>query len=83
VPHPTFGSGGRGAHSLAREGVEESQFQRGDIDCGSTFYIYVLCGKDQEKGMGVAMLAMMLTDTEANFKGGKKRNSLAMQQKNP
>jgi hypothetical protein len=40
VPHP-FGSGGR-AHSLAREGLGESQFQRGDIHC-VTLYIYVLC----------------------------------------
>jgi hypothetical protein len=30
VPPPPFGSGG-GAHSLAREGVGESQFQRGGI----------------------------------------------------
>jgi hypothetical protein len=40
-PPPTFGSGG-GAHSLTREGVEESQFQRGDIHCG-TLYMYLLC----------------------------------------
>jgi hypothetical protein len=38
---PPFGSGG-GAHLLAREGVGESQFRRGDIHCG-TLYIYVLC----------------------------------------
>jgi hypothetical protein len=31
-----------GAHSLAREGLGESQFRRGDIHCG-TLYIYVLC----------------------------------------
>jgi hypothetical protein len=31
---PTFGSGGIGAHSLAREGVGESQFRRGDIHSG-------------------------------------------------
>ncbi len=42
VPPPPFGSGG-GAHSLAREGMGESQFRRGDIHCG-TLYIYVLCG---------------------------------------
>ncbi len=40
-PHP--GTGG-GAHSLAREGLGESQFRRGDIHCG-TLYIYVLCGQ--------------------------------------
>ncbi len=34
---------GGGAHSLARKGVGESQFRRGDIHCG-TLYIYVLCG---------------------------------------
>ncbi len=34
---------GGGAHSLAREGVGESQFRRGDIHCG-TLYKYVLCG---------------------------------------
>ncbi len=33
---------GWGAHSLAREGVGESQFQGGDMGCG-TLYIYVLC----------------------------------------
>jgi hypothetical protein len=32
-----------GAHSLAREGVGESQFLRGDIHCG-TLYMYVFCG---------------------------------------
>jgi hypothetical protein len=31
---PPFGPGGR-AHSLAAEGVGESQFQRGDIHCGA------------------------------------------------
>ena len=41
TPHPPLVSGG-GAHSLAREGVGESQFRRGDIHCG-TLYIYVLC----------------------------------------
>jgi hypothetical protein len=34
---------GGGAHSLAREGLGESQFRRGDIHCG-TLYTYVLCG---------------------------------------
>ncbi len=33
---------GIGARSLAREGVEESQFRRGDIHCG-TLYLCVLC----------------------------------------
>ncbi len=28
---------------MAREGLEESQFRRGDIHCG-TLYKYVLCG---------------------------------------
>jgi hypothetical protein len=38
---PPFGSGGRG--TLAGErGVGESQFQRGDMHCG-TLCIYVLC----------------------------------------
>ncbi len=40
---PPPGSGGRGTHLLAREGVGESQFRRGDIHCG-TLYMYVLCG---------------------------------------
>jgi hypothetical protein len=40
APH-TFVPGG-GAHSLARKGVGESQFQRGDIHCG-TLYMYILC----------------------------------------
>ncbi len=34
---------GGGAHSLARVGLRESQFRRGDIHRG-TLYIYVLCG---------------------------------------
>jgi hypothetical protein len=38
-PHPVLGGG---AHSLAREGLGESQFRRGDIHCG-TLYIYALC----------------------------------------
>ncbi len=36
---------GEGAHSLARKGVRESQFRRGDIHYG-TLYIYVLCGEE-------------------------------------
>ncbi len=36
---------GGGAHSLAREGVGVSQFQRGCIHCG-TLYIYVLCAME-------------------------------------
>jgi hypothetical protein len=40
-PPPPFGPGGR-AHSLAGEGLGESQFRRGDIHCGA-LYIYVLC----------------------------------------
>ncbi len=39
-PPPSPGSGGR-AHTLAREGLGESQFRRGDIHYG-TLYIYVL-----------------------------------------
>ncbi len=39
-PPPVLGGG---AHSLAREGLPESQFRRGDIYCG-TLYINVLCG---------------------------------------
>jgi hypothetical protein len=42
VPPSPLVPGGE-AHSLAREGVKESQFRRGDIHCG-TLYIYVLCG---------------------------------------
>jgi hypothetical protein len=41
-PHPVLGGG---AHSLAREGLGESQFRRGDVHCG-TLYIYVLCDYD-------------------------------------
>ncbi len=39
--HP-FGCGG-GAHSLAGQGVGESQFGRGDRHCG-TLGIYLICG---------------------------------------
>jgi hypothetical protein len=35
-PPPRYGGG---AHSLAREGLGESQFRRGDIHCG-ILYIY-------------------------------------------
>ncbi len=44
-PSPVLGGG---AHSLAREGLGESQFRRGDIHCG-TFYIYALCGPTKVK----------------------------------
>ncbi len=45
VPSPTPPSVlGGGAHSLAREGLGESQFRGGDIHF-STLYIYVLCDK--------------------------------------
>jgi hypothetical protein len=40
-PPPLLVPGGE-AHSLAREGVGESQFRRGDKYCG-TLYKYVLC----------------------------------------
>ncbi len=36
-----FGLGGGRAHSLAGEGLEESQFRRGDIHCGALYT--VLC----------------------------------------
>jgi hypothetical protein len=48
-PPPVLGGG---AHSLAREGLGESQFRRGDIHCG-TLYIYVLCGY---QSIGLAFL---------------------------
>ncbi len=38
TPRPVLGGG---THSLAREGLGESQFRRGDTHCG-TLYIYVL-----------------------------------------
>jgi hypothetical protein len=38
-PPPPLVPGGM-AHSLAREGVGESQFRRGDIHCG-TLYVYM------------------------------------------
>ncbi len=41
-PPPVLGGG---IHSLAREGLGESQCRRGDIHCG-TLYIYVLCDLD-------------------------------------
>jgi hypothetical protein len=41
-PPPFWGEGHAPAHSLAREGLGESQFRRGDIHSG-TLYIYVLC----------------------------------------
>ncbi len=38
---------GGGAHSLAREGLGESQFRRGDTHCGTLYvYRYVLCVAD-------------------------------------
>ncbi len=40
-PPPLLVPGG-GAHTLAKEGVREYQFRRGDIHCG-TLYMYVLC----------------------------------------
>ncbi len=40
TPPPPPGSGG-GAHSLAREGVGESQLRLGDIHCGTLWYFSV------------------------------------------
>jgi hypothetical protein len=37
TPHPQFP--GVGAHSLAKEGVGESQFRRGDIHCGTMYFV--------------------------------------------
>jgi hypothetical protein len=42
VPPPTPRVLGGVAHSLAREGVGESQFRRGDKHFGA-LYIYILC----------------------------------------
>jgi hypothetical protein len=64
---PPFGSGG-GAHSLAREGVGESQFQRGDIPCG-TLYMYVLCDAELKSPSLERTLSRALyfrTDIEKN-----------------
>ncbi len=44
VPPPPPLVSGREAHSLAREGMGESQFRRWDIQCG-TLYICTLCHK--------------------------------------
>ncbi len=52
---PTALVPGGGAHSLARKGVVESQFQRGYINCG-TLYIYELCALIPS-GSGVYILA--------------------------
>jgi hypothetical protein len=38
---PPFGPGGR-AHSLAGEGLGESQFRRGDIHCGALYKYFVV-----------------------------------------
>ncbi len=46
VPSPSPRFWGGGTHSLAREGLGESQFRRGGIHCG-TLYIYVLCAQDR------------------------------------
>jgi hypothetical protein len=43
LPPPPLVPGFASFGSLAREGVGESQFRRGDIH-GGTLYIYVLCG---------------------------------------
>ncbi len=50
TPHPQGG-----AHSLAREGVGESQFRRGDIHC-CTLYIYVLSAHTTGIAYTVTML---------------------------
>jgi len=39
VSPPPFGSG-EGAHSLAREGLGESQFRRGYLHCGTLYLLY-------------------------------------------
>jgi hypothetical protein len=41
VPHPPVLGGG--AHSLAREGLGESQFRRGDRHCGTLYIYHTLC----------------------------------------
>jgi hypothetical protein len=42
-PPPVLGGG---EHSLAREGLGESQFRRGDRHCGS-LYVFVLCAANR------------------------------------
>jgi hypothetical protein len=37
---------GGGTHSLAREGLGEFQFRRGDIHCGTLYIVYVLRGTE-------------------------------------
>ncbi len=64
TPHPQAsvpplpGSGG-GAHSLARDGLGESQFRRGDVHCGSlslyigTYFVSLRPGR-KRKGISVS-----------------------------
>ncbi len=55
---------GGGANSLAREGLGESQFRRGDIHCG-TLYIYVLCDHHhQTEAVGRTCLAVLYSTEE-------------------
>jgi hypothetical protein len=57
-PPPLLVPGG-GAHSLAREGVREYQFRRGDIHCG-TLYMYVLCAScPQSKAAFFVLLTVL------------------------
>jgi hypothetical protein len=58
-PPPLVPGGGGGAHSLAREGVGESQFRRWDIHCG-TLYIYVLCAAKTTTKFSIIYLSWVL-----------------------
>ncbi len=49
-PFPSVLGEGHTRWRLAREGLGESQFRRGDIYCGTLYiYIYVLCVQDHGK----------------------------------
>jgi hypothetical protein len=52
LPPPVLGEE---AHSLAREGLGESKFRRGDIHCGTLYicmYVYVLCAPYPTTSLG-------------------------------
>jgi hypothetical protein len=72
VPPPhTLWTGGR-AHSLAGEGLGESQIRRGDIHCGSLYTVYkffVVCTAGLRWGRGQVVIFPVLAREGVGWRG--------------
>jgi hypothetical protein len=74
-----------GAHSLAREGLGESQFRRGDIHCGTLYNTMVwFVARVGERGEGMYMRGLRIgskVKKKNEMQGGLSRITLTVNRK--